>query len=124
MVAMIIVHGIIPIKPSRRDEALDLARAMAEATQAEAGCISYEFYVGLRDPNTLILLQEWESAQALTGHFRTKHTRVFLDELPKVLAGDVLTRRYAVQNAASSDSPDAAASRKPAPRDEEPPIIH
>jgi len=117
MVAMIIVHGILPIKPSRRDEALDLPRAMSAATQNEAGCISYEFYVGLRDPNTLILLQEWESAQALTGHLRTKHTLAFLDALPKVLAGEVLTRRYAVASSAADEDSSSTA-------DEEPPIIH
>ena len=65
---MIIVHGIIPIKAAQRDKALDLARVMSEATRTEDGCISYEFYVGLRDPNTLILLQEWENMEALAGH--------------------------------------------------------
>ena len=106
---MIIVHGIIPIKPSLRDKALDLAREMSEVTRTEQGCISYEFYVGLRDPNTLILLQEWENMEALAGHLRTEHMKMFLDELPAVLSGQVLTRRYAVQAEAEpaedSDSP-------------------
>ena len=111
---MIIVHGIIPIKPAHRDKALDLAREISEVTRAEDGCISYEFYVGLRDPNTLILLQEWENMEALAGHLRTAHMKVFLDELPTVLAGQVMTRRYAVQ----SES-DAAPEREGPP-----PIIH
>ena len=111
---MIIVHGIIPIKPAQRDKALDLAREMSEATRTEDGCISYEFYVGVRDPNTLILLQEWENMEALTGHLRTEHMKAFLDELPNVLAGQVMTRRYAVQ---SEPEP---AGRSQAP----PPIIH
>lgn len=108
---MIIVHGIIPIKASRRDEALTLAREVTEATQAEAGCVSYEFYIGLRDPNTLILLQEWESMEALSKHFRTEHTRTFMEALPEVLAGNVLTRRYAVQAQGEEERPP-------------PPIIH
>ena len=110
---MIIVHGIIPIKPAQREHALDLARVMSDASQTEEGCISYEFYVGLRDPNTLILLQEWENMEALAGHLRTEHMRVFLDELPNVLAGQVMTRRYAVQA-----EPEAPRERPP------PPIIH
>lgn len=111
---MIIVHGIIPIKPAQRDKALDLAREMSKATRTESGCISYEFYVGLRDPNTLILLQEWKDMEALAGHHRTEHRKVFLDELPNVLAGRVMTRRYAVR-------------AEPAPMQEPespPPIIH
>ena len=111
---MIIVHGIIPIKPNQRDKALSLAREMSDATRTENGCISYEFYVGLRDPNTLILLQEWENMEALAGHLRTEHMKVFLDELPDVLAGQVHTRRYAVQS-----EPEPA--NKPEPSQ---PIVH
>ena len=49
---MIIVHGTIPLRADARELALDLARNMAEATRAELGCLSYEFYIGLSDPNT------------------------------------------------------------------------
>ncbi len=113
---MIIVHGIIPIKPNQRDKALSLAREMSDATRTENGCISYEFYVGLRDPNTLILLQEWENMDALAGHLRTEHMKVFLDELPDVLAGQVHTRRYAVQS-------ESEPAEKPEPEPSQP-IIH
>ncbi len=100
---MIIVHGIIPIKPDRREEALQLARDMSEATQTEEGCVSYDFYVGLRDPYTLVLLQEWDSVEAWMGHFRTAHMKAFLDELPEVVDGEIITRRYAVQAVEESD---------------------
>ena len=112
---MVIVHGIIPIKPARREQALSLAREVSAATRNEEGCVSYEFYVGLTDPNTLILLQEWESIDALSSHFRTPHTRAFIDALPDVLAGKVFTRRYTVQEERAP----------PRPKDEAPPpIIH
>lgn len=94
---MIIVHGTIPIKPDAREEALVLARRMTEETLKEMGCISYDFYVGLRDPNTLMLFQEWESMDALMGHFQTEHMEEFMRELPRVVSGQVTTRRYAVQ---------------------------
>lgn len=100
---MIIVHGIIPIKPDRREEALQLARDMSEATQTEEGCVSYDFYVGLRDPYTLVLLQEWDSVEAWMEHFRTAHMKAFLDELPHVVDGEIITRRYAVQAVEESD---------------------
>ena len=50
---MIIVHGTFPVKAESRDDALALMRQMALASRAEQGCISYEFYVGLTDPNTI-----------------------------------------------------------------------
>ena len=122
---MIIVHGTMPIKPDCRDQALSLAREMSIATQAEDGCISYDFYVGLSDPNTLVLLQEWESMEALSAHFRTRHLREFLRELPNVVAGAIVTRRYAVRgtisgnDALADDEPDDLPEHPPAP-----PIIH
>jgi quinol monooxygenase YgiN len=94
---VIIVHGTIPLRPEKREQALELARRMTTATQAETGCISYDFYVGLSDPNTLMLFQEWESMEALMGHFQTDHMEEFLQALPDVVSGEITTRRYAVQ---------------------------
>ncbi len=94
---MIIVHGTFPVKPDLREDALELMHKMAVASRAEEGCISYEFYVGLSDPNKLLLFQEWESVDALQGHFDTDHMEDFLKVLPDVLDGEVTTRRYEVR---------------------------
>lgn len=111
---MIIVHATIPIRSDCREKALELARQMTAATRSEVGCISYDFYIGLSDPNTLMLFQEWESMEALMGHFQTEHMDKFLKELPQVVSGEVTTRRYAVQ----SVDEDADARGLP------PPVIH
>ncbi len=112
---MIIVHGTIPLKPDCREEALRLARGMAEATRAELGCISYEFYVGLSDPNTLMLFQEWENMEALMAHFQTEHMEDFLQALPELVNGEIVTKRYAVQSVDEEEAP---------AEEESPPIIH
>ncbi|MEZ5549323.1 MAG: putative quinol monooxygenase [Pseudomonadales bacterium] len=111
---MIIVHGSIPIRPERRERALELARQMTEATRTEVGCISYEFFVGLSDPNTLMLFQEWDSMEALMGHYQTEHMEEFLRELPEVVTGEISTRRYLVQSV-EEDAEETAAP---------PPVIH
>ena len=95
---MIIVHGTFPIKLDVRDDALELMRRMSVASRAEMGCLSYEFYIGLSDPNTLLLFQEWETVDALHDHFQTAHMEDFLKELPNMLDGDVSTRRYEVRS--------------------------
>ncbi len=100
---MIIVHGTIPLKPERRAQAIAIARDMAQASSAESGCVSYDFYLGLLDENVLMVFQEWESMEALRDHFRTEHMEVFMRELPKLLAGEIVTRRFAVQNVDEGD---------------------
>ncbi len=112
---MIIVHGTIPVRPDCREEALSLARRMADATRDEIGCISYDFYIGLADPNTLMLFQEWESMEALMGHFQTEHMDEFLKVLPSVVAGEITTKRYAVQSVDENQS---------VPKENLPPTIH
>ncbi len=102
---MIIVHGVFPLKAETRKEALKLMRKMAHRCRAEQGCISYEFYVGLSDPNTLLLFQEWESAEALQDHFETEHIEEFLRVIPKVLDGAVATRRYVVRVDSNTSDP-------------------
>ncbi len=116
---MIIVHGTIPIKPEQRELALALARDMAEATRSEEGCISYDFYVGLNDPNTLLLFQEWDDMESLMSHFKTEHMEAFLRELPEVLNGEITTRRYAVQAVEDDDD-----EYEEGFEEEESPVIH
>ena len=116
---MIIVHGNIPLKPESREEALKLAGVMATATQNEEGCISYDFYVGLSDPNTLLVFQEWESMDALMGHFQTEHMKSFLDELPDLVSGEIITRRYAVQTVEEENE-----KSRDEQKVEAPPVIH
>ena len=115
---MIIVHGTIPIREDQRDRALTLARRMAAATREEPGCLSYDFYVGLADPNTLMLFQEWETMDDLMVHFKTPHMEDFLKELPDVLSGSITTRRFAVQSVEEDDDGESDAETQA------PPIIH
>ncbi|MBL4682899.1 MAG: antibiotic biosynthesis monooxygenase [Pseudomonadales bacterium] len=96
---MIIVHGTFPIRLEVREKALDLMRQMSSATREEEGCVSYEFFIGLSNPNTLLLFQEWETVDALHDHFKTPHMELFLKELPDILDGEVSTRRYEVRSA-------------------------
>lgn len=112
---MIIVHGTFPVRPEFRDDALELMQTMAVASRSEFGCISYEFYVGLTDPNTLLLFQEWESVEALQSHFETDHMEEFLKHLPDVLEGEVSTRRYEVRTSDEVGDEPPEFEQSPAP---------
>jgi quinol monooxygenase YgiN len=98
---MIVIAGTIPVKPEHQEEARQLAIQMAKATQAEAGCVQYQFYADLADPNTFFIFEEWESDDALALHFKTEHMKTFQQQMPKILAGKINVKRYTVQSAAS-----------------------
>jgi quinol monooxygenase YgiN len=95
---MIIVHGVFPIRADSRQRALKLMEEMATLSREEPGCLTYEFYAALSSETEFLLFQEWESIEALQDHFETPHMETFLTELPDVLDGEIVTRRYEVRS--------------------------
>lgn len=93
---MIVIAGSIPIKPETRDEAVAAALEMAAATQKEEGCITYQFYSDLANPNTIFIFEEWEDAESLAAHMETPHMAEFRKVLPNVVAGPGALKKYEI----------------------------
>lgn len=96
---MIVIAGTIPINPDRRDEAIQVAMKMAEASQQEEGCNAYQFYADFADPNTFLIFEEWASEAALQAHFQTPHMAEFQKQIPQYVAGPLNLKRYEVSQA-------------------------
>ena len=94
---MIVVQGNIPLKAEARDRAIKLAMEIEGISKQEVGCLGYQFYVALTDPLELVLFQQWESVEALQKHYQTDHMNRFMKELPELVSGDIVTRRYAIE---------------------------
>lgn len=126
---MIIVHGVLLVVKDQRSRAQVLMQEMATASRLEAGCISYEFYASLTNPRQFLLFQEWASVEALQDHFQTAHMEIFLEQLPDILDGEIVTRRYEVRQQQGRSQAlgevDAEPERSPsAPKMSVPKIIH
>lgn len=96
---MIIIAGELKVKPEHREEAVQAALRMAQVSQAEPGCIDYQFYADLQAPDTFFLFEAWETEEALTAHGQTEHMAEFRQHLPKLLAEDVSLKRYQAEPA-------------------------
>lgn len=105
---MIMVQSTFHLLPESRAEALRLMKDMVRLCRQEHGCMSYEYFEGVTDTNQVILLQEWENADCLQGHYQTDHMEEFLDKLGKCLESPITTRSYVSQDepAAASISAD------------------
>ena len=112
---MIIMQGSIPIKPGQFDRALVMAHDLIAATRGVAGCITYEFYRALSDPDALVVFQEWESMDALVDHLSSPYLESFLRRLPEIFDGGITTRRYLVHVVEEAEAEVVV---------EQPPIIH
>lgn len=56
------------IKENYLPEALVLYQLLVQETVKEQGCISYELFQELDNPNNLTLIEEWEDIEALKRH--------------------------------------------------------
>lgn len=97
---MIVIAGSVAVKPETRDEAVEALLKMAAASQAEDGCVTYKFAADLADPNVIVVLEVWESAEILERHFATPHMAEFTAELGKIVAGDANVIRYEISASA------------------------
>jgi len=64
-------------KPDKLDKILELSAEMVEKTVKEEGCIKYELFQDIKAPEVLVIIEEWESEEALSRHMASEHfTRI------------------------------------------------
>ena len=100
---MLVVHATFPIDPDQREEALDRAADLVEATREEPGAIEYDAATDLQEPNLLRFTEVYEDADAFTAHVESDHFGAFEAALPDLLAGEPEVMRYEVSDATELD---------------------
>lgn len=85
---MLVLVGVLPVKPEKLDDAIALCRSMLAPSQAEAGCFSYDFYQHHADPCRIVFVETWESRAALDAHFETPHFKAFFAAIPDLAASE------------------------------------
>lgn len=68
-------------KSDKLDRILELSREMVAETVKEDGCIKYELVQDIKDPCILIILEEWESQEALDKHMASEHFKRLVPQL-------------------------------------------
>ena len=76
---MIYVVATLTIKPGTLDHLREPAAACIAQTRKEAGCISYELFASLTDPEKLVFIEKWETREALTAHSKQPHLKAWRD---------------------------------------------
>lgn len=69
------------IKENHLSDALALYKMLVKETIKEKGCISYELFQELYNPNNLTLIEEWEDIEALQQHTQTSHFITLVEKL-------------------------------------------
>jgi quinol monooxygenase YgiN len=82
---MIVVVGRTKTDAAKREAFVRVGQAVAAASRAEEGCISYRVYEDTEIENEFVFVEEWDSDEALKRHFATAHVREFLQAIPATI---------------------------------------
>lgn len=74
---MLLIEGWLKLATGEFSKVADQARAMVEATNAEAGCLHYSFAQDIADPDLIRISERWESQEALAAHSASAHMAAF-----------------------------------------------
>jgi len=74
---MIIIQGFVQLQPGEIERFRAAGAEMMRETRKEKGCLDYAFAVDVDDPNTVRIVERWESEEALARHFETPHMTKF-----------------------------------------------
>ncbi len=85
---MIKVVAKFVLKDGTKDEVLGILEEMIEKTRKEDGCIKYELFENLNDPNTISFIEEWENMDKLNAHIDSEHFRRIIPSLDGYKAED------------------------------------
>ena len=90
---------MITVKPGQRDAVLEAFNANVPAVRAEQGCIEYGAAVdadgvgGIQTPlgpDSLVVIEKWESIDALKAHAASAHMRAYAAKTKDLLASRVI----------------------------------
>lgn len=111
----VVVSFRLVARPERREELLRFVQdEMLAATRAEPGCLSYRFYQDVEDPNAFTFVEEWASADALDGHFRSAHVGRALTGIPDLVSEPPQARFHGVARTRGLEAVEAARAGSPA----------
>ena len=96
---MIYVIATVEAAEGRRDDLLDVFRALVPKVLDEEGCLEYGLAVDLAtsfsiqgEPrkNVVVVVEKWESIEALEAHLVAPHMNEFRNQVKEMVQGTTL----------------------------------
>jgi len=93
---MLVLAVKLKVKPEKREEFLEKARIVIDASNQEEACIHYHAYEDFTEPNTFLFYEEWRGEDGWNKHMMTEHVQLFNQQLPDLLVDDADGRVHTV----------------------------
>lgn len=83
------VVALVPIDPSRAEEARAALADLVAATRQEEGCLRYDAFESATAPGVFVTIEEWRAQADLDLHMTQPHIATAFEVLGPAIAGDV-----------------------------------
>lgn len=83
---MIFITAKFPVKPEFADAWPDISERFTRATNAEDGCLFFEWSRSLQDPDTYVLIEAFRDDEAGGVHVQSAHFKEATETLPAYLS--------------------------------------
>jgi quinol monooxygenase YgiN len=83
---MIFITAKFPVKPECADAWPEITRDFTEATNAEEGCLFFEWSRSLEEPNTYVLIEAFRDDESGGTHVQSIHFKEATRKLPAFLS--------------------------------------
>lgn len=79
------LNVLYTLAPGKREEYLSAiaAQGIQQAVQSEEGCLQYDYFRSVQDPDKLLLVEQWESRQAQQVHMSQPHMELLKQLKPQ-----------------------------------------
>jgi quinol monooxygenase YgiN len=83
---VIFITAKFPVRPDHADNWAEITAHFTEATNAEEGCLFFEWSRSLKEPNTYVLVEAFRDDESATIHVQSDHFKKATTELPAYLS--------------------------------------
>ena len=84
----------IRAKKEKQEELKAVLTALVAPTRKETGCIRYQLYRNVQDPQDFTFVEEWVNDAALELHLQTPHLKAALLSIAQLGEGSPSINRY------------------------------
>ena len=95
---MLLLKAHLTVDSGSRAEFLTRLQELTDASRADDGCLSFEFYEDALSPGSFVVLEEWQDRESLDRHELTEHLAAFKSAVGPMIIGSRDTRVYSVSH--------------------------
>ena len=84
---MVTIVAKCTVKPGMGEDYKKAAQPLIQASQSEPGCIAYDLYQDIKNPDIFTFIEHWQDDAAVAFHNNTEHFKTIVPQLGQFREG-------------------------------------